>query len=129
MGVKVYLFIIKNQHSFPPKSYNPGVQNVYCSTACMTAFVLHGPQYWVPYVHAGSVPITAYGPLQSPRPEGSYMSELTMRAKPWKKPYQQLKIPQAIRPAYRRQGIPKAPKIQGRCQEVSQHCIPINLNS
>ena len=39
--IKVNLFIIKKTTYFPPKSYNPGVQNIYYSAECMIVSVLH----------------------------------------------------------------------------------------
>ena len=97
LNVKVLLFNIITPTCLPPK-----VATLVCRTCTV---LLHAwlcvcciaPQCWVPHVHAGSRPVGAYGPIQSPTPECLYR-----RAKPGKKPYQQLKIPQPRGPAYAR---------------------------
>ena len=42
VGVKNPLIHHQNTNMFSPKSYNPGVQNIYCSAACMIVCVLRG---------------------------------------------------------------------------------------
>ena len=45
MYICMYLFLLiqhQNTNMFSPESDNPGVQNMYCSAACMIICVLHG---------------------------------------------------------------------------------------
>ena len=81
--VKVLFICHEYTNMFFPNYYNPGVQNIYCSAACMIVCFLHSIPVSGAHVYARSDPLRAYGCLQSHIPKGSYR-----RAKLGKKPDQ-----------------------------------------